>query len=130
MLLVDRILDIDEKRAIAEKHVTGDEPYFEGHFPNRPVMPGVLILEAMAQTAGIGIYFNMPEHRGRGIALVGVDRVRFRKPVFPGDTLQLTVSFPSVKRRMLRAVGVASVRGENVAEAEFMAAIVDWESIK
>ncbi len=129
MLLVDRVLEISDQGVVAEKLVSTNDPFLQGHFPGKPIMPGVLILEAMAQTAGLGIYWNLPQHRGKGVALAGIDRVRFRRPVVPGDILTLNVIFTRRRGRVMKAKGVASVQGEAAAEADFMAAIVDWEKI-
>ena len=84
MLLVDRVLEISEGDnlvVVAEKLVSANEPFFQGHFPDMPVMPGVLIVEAMAQTSGLGLRYREPDSLGRGVALVGIDRARFRRPV-------------------------------------------------
>jgi beta-hydroxyacyl-ACP dehydratase FabZ len=130
MLLVDRVLEISEGEelvVVAEKLVSANEPFFQGHFPDKPVMPGVLIIEAMAQTSGLGVRFRDPETRDRGVALVGVDKARFRRPVLPGDTL-------TIRSRMTRRRGdlmvfevVAQVMGDTVAEAHVMARLIVWE---
>lgn len=127
MLLVDRVLEISEQEVVAEKFVTANEPFFPGHFPERPIMPGVLIVEALAQTAGIGVCYNDPGARARGLALVGINRARFRKPVLPGCVLQLHVQEKRRRGDLFVIEGVARVEGDTVAEVEFLAAVVDWE---
>ena len=130
MLLVDRVLEITEDSLVAEKFVSANEPFFAGHFPDRPIMPGVLIIEALAQTAGIGIRYHSERARTLGTVLVGVNKARFRKPVLPGSILALHVAIKRRRGDMIVADGVASVSGETVAEAEFMAAMVPWETIQ
>jgi len=125
MLLVDRVLEITATTTVAEKLVSANEPHFRGHFPERPVMPGVLIVEALAQAGGIGILWNYPEFRGRGLALVGIDKARFRRPVVPGDVLRLTVTKQTRRGDLWRCTGSATVQGERAADAEFMAAFLD-----
>ena len=123
MLMIDRVKQIDPgKRIVALKNVSANEPYFQGHFPNRPIMPGVMILEAMAQAAGLLVF------RSQGIKpdanavyyYVGIDNARFKKPVVPGDQLELEVAL----ERALRGIGkfkcVARVAGEVVAEASIL----------
>jgi beta-hydroxyacyl-ACP dehydratase FabZ len=127
MLMVDRVLEVGEHGVVAEKLVTANEPFLQGHFPDRPVMPGVLIVEALAQTGGIWALHRFPERRGRGIALVGVDKARFRRPVVPGDVLTLTVKVLKTRGDLYIYEGSASVAGERAAEAEIRAAFVDWE---
>lgn len=130
MLLVDRVLDIGETSIVSEKLVTANEPFFPGHFPERPVFPGVLILEAFAQTAGLWALVRVPKHRGRGMALVGVDRARFRRPVGPGDALRLELQILRNRGDLYVFEGNASVSGERVAEAQLMASFLDWEGAK
>ncbi len=127
MLLVDRILEITDTETVAEKLVSAKEPFFAGHFPQRPIMPGVLILEALAQTAAVGFFWNEPANQGRGVALASVRSARFRRPVVPGDILRLSTRVLRKRRRTYQYEGTATVRGEIVAESEFMAVIVDWE---
>jgi beta-hydroxyacyl-ACP dehydratase FabZ len=130
MLLVDRVLEISESEElviVAEKLVSVNEPFFQGHFPDAPVMPGVLILEALAQTGGIAIRTRWPELLGRGVALVGIDRARFRRPVIPGDTLSLRARLTRRRGDLFMFEGVAQVMGDTVAEAKLMARVVDWE---
>lgn len=124
--LVDRIIDfVPEKLAVGIKNVTFNEPHFQGHFPNRPVMPGVLIIEAMAQVGGI-VLTQMAGDIGDGLFMfAGIDKVRFRCPVVPGDQLVMTVELLSVKaRRFGKMQGRAEVDGKLVCEGELMFALV------
>src|SRR5277367_2475010 len=89
MLLVDAILELEEERIVGIKNVTANEPFFQGHFPDFPVMPGVLIIEAMAQVAGVLVLKTIPDRENKLVLLVGVEKARFRKPVVPGDTLRM-----------------------------------------
>ena len=121
-LLVDRVLAIDPGQSLsAIKNVTINEPFFQGHFPNQPIMPGVLILEAMAQATGLLAFADMGEERQHKLyMLVGIDKSRFRGQVVPGDQLKLEISL----KRSMRGIGIyqcrALVDGEIVAEAEMM----------
>ena len=119
-LLVDRVLSIEpRKRISALKNVTNNEEYFNGHFPERPVMPGVLIIESMAQAAGLALLVE-EEHRGKIPFFTGIDKARFRRPVVPGDQLQLEVELLRVKGNVCKAKGEALVDGKVAAEAELM----------
>src|SRR5690348_15354210 len=89
MLLVDRVLELDAERIVGIKNVTANEPFFSGHFPDFPVMPGVLIVEAMAQTAGVLVLKNIPDRESKLVLLVSIDSAKFRRPVVPGDQLRL-----------------------------------------
>ena len=126
MLLVDRILEITDTETVAEKLVSANEPFFAGHFPERPIMPGVLVLEALAQTAAVGVLWNEPANRGRGLALAAVRSARFRRPVVPGDILRLSTRVLRKRQLIFHFEGTATVRGEIVAESEFLAGFVDW----
>lgn len=120
MLLVDRIIALDPgKSAIGIKNVTGNEEFFEGHFPQKPVMPGVLIIEAMAQVAGV-LFLSQPEHKGKIPMFVGIDGARFRKPVVPGDRLEIHVNVLKVKGNIGKVSVIAKVDGEEVSSAELM----------
>lgn len=127
MLLVDRVLEISEREIVAEKLVSINEPFFQGHFPDRPIMPGVLILEALAQAAGIAVRYYDLEARKRGVVLAGVNRARFRKPVVPGSVLTLHAQVVRRRGSLFVARGAAQVLGETAAEAELLAALVDWK---
>ncbi len=121
-LLVDRIDELDPgKRVVGIKNVTVNEPYFPGHFPGNPIMPGVLIVEAMAQTAAVLGVVTHPEYQDGGVLLMGLDKVRFRKPVVPGDVLRLEINVDKVRGTIWKLMGIARVDGVKVAEAEIMA---------
>lgn len=125
-LLVDRVveMDLEAKRVTAYKNVTINEPFFNGHFPHHPIMPGVLIIEAMAQSAGI-LGFNMLGLKpadGVLYLFVGSDKLRFRRPVVPGDRLMLEASFLSTKRSIWKFACKASVDGQLVCSAEVICA--------
>lgn len=125
--LVDRIIKyVPEKLAVGIKNVTFNEPHFQGHFPGRPIMPGVLIVEAMAQVGGI-VLTQMPEFPENGLFMfAGIDKVRFRRPVVPGDQLIMTVELLSIKRRRFgKMQGRAEVDGQLAAEGELMFSVVD-----
>jgi beta-hydroxyacyl-ACP dehydratase FabZ len=125
MLLVDRILELTPgKRVVGLKNVTINEPHFNGHFPGQAVMPGVLILEAMAQVAGL-ILLSMPEYHGRTPFLGAIDKGRFRKPVVPGDTLITEATLDGIRGNIGKVRMVAKVAGETVAQAEMMFALKD-----
>lgn len=126
-LLVDRVIQyVPGKLAVGIKNVTFNEPHFQGHFPDRPIMPGVLIVEAMAQVGGI-VLTQMPEFPKGGLFMfAGIDKARFRRPVVPGDQLVMTAELLSVKRRRFgKMQGRAEVDGQLVAEAEMMFSLVD-----
>lgn len=125
-LLVDRILDLEpNKKVIALKNVTINEPYFEGHFPGHPIMPGVLIIEAMAQAGGILLLNTVPDPENKLVYFMGIDGVRFRKPVKPGDQLRFEVEMVQFRRGTCKMKGQAFVGADLVTEAELMATIVD-----
>ena len=126
-LLVDRILEVEPgKRIVGIKNVTYNEPFFPGHFPGRPIMPGVLIVEAMAQAAGVLAFKSMPEEdQGRPVYFLGIDNVRFRKLVVPGDQLRLELEITKHRQAIWRFKGKALVDGKLVAEAELLAMLGD-----
>jgi beta-hydroxyacyl-ACP dehydratase FabZ len=128
MLLVDRVVQLSDDSIVAEKLVSANEPFFQGHFPQRPIMPGVLIIEALAQAGGVIVRASDAEARRRGVALAGVNRCRFRRPVTPGDVLALHVNLTRRRGSLLVFDGMARVDGELAAEAEIWCAIVDWET--
>jgi 3-hydroxyacyl-[acyl-carrier-protein] dehydratase len=116
-LLVDRIVELEPgRRAVGIKAVTANEPQFTGHFPERPIMPGVLMVEALAQTAGIAVY-TLDEYRGKLGLFAGIDDCRFRRMVVPGDTLRLEVTVEKLRGMFGRVRGVASIDGEPAVEA-------------
>ena len=122
-LLVDRIVEIEPgKRIVGIKNVTYNEPFFPGHFPGRPIMPGVLIVEAMAQTAGVLAFESMPEaDRKKPVYFLGIDNVRFRKVVIPGDQLRLELEITKHRQAIWGFTGKALVDGKLVTEAELLA---------
>ncbi|AKM32144.1 3-hydroxyacyl-[acyl-carrier-protein] dehydratase FabZ [Pandoraea faecigallinarum] len=122
MLMVDRVIDLEPHKNIKViKNVTINEPYFTGHYPQRPVMPGVLIVEALAQAAALLTFSDEPVHDENTLYyFVGIDKVRFKRPVEPGDQLILSVDFISHKRGFFKFNGVATVDGKLAAEAEFV----------
>lgn len=125
-LLVDKIVDlIPRERVIGIKNVTFNEPFFPGHFPGHPIMPGVLIVEAMAQTGAILLLDAIENPEEKLAYFIGIEKVRFRKPVLPGDQLQLEIELARYRPSSCKMYGKAYVSGELVCEAEFMAAIVD-----
>jgi 3-hydroxyacyl-[acyl-carrier-protein] dehydratase len=126
-LLVDRVVGFEKgKKLVAWKSVTMNEPFFAGHFPGKPVMPGVLILEALAQAAGLLAMLSLgPEEAGKLTFLMGIDGARFRRPVVPGDRLELQVEVTKQKGPVWKEKGTALVDGQVCAEAEFMAMLVD-----
>jgi beta-hydroxyacyl-ACP dehydratase FabZ len=120
-LLIDRILEINDEKAVGLKNVSINEPYFQGHFPEHPIMPGVLIIEAMAQTGGI-LAFRLSGRKKTNLVLfMGMDKVRFRKPVHPGDQLILQLTVIRQRKTVFRMKGEAFVDSQLVAEAELMA---------
>jgi 3-hydroxyacyl-[acyl-carrier-protein] dehydratase len=129
-LLVDRVVVLEPgKRLVAWKSVTMNEPFFVGHFPGQPVMPGVLILEALAQAGALFAMRSLPDDQaGTKITyLMGIDGARFRRPVVPGDRLELEVVLTKAKSTVWKMQGTARVDGQTVAEGEFMAMLVDRE---
>lgn len=127
LLLVDRLKDIvPGVSATGIKNVTINEPQFVGHFPNRPIMPGVMIVESMAQTAGVLVIRTLgAEAEGKHVLFMSIDNARFRRPVTPGDTLHIHVKVKQNRGAVWRFTGEVMVEGKKVAEAEFAAMIVD-----
>ncbi len=127
LLLVDRIEELGESRVRAIKNVTFNEPFFQGHFPGTPVMPGVLVVEAMAQAGGFLLLHSLDAgaRDGKLVYFAGIDRCRFRRPVVPGDRLELDVEIVAVRRTFAKLRGTARVDGNVVAEAELACAMVD-----
>jgi 3-hydroxyacyl-[acyl-carrier-protein] dehydratase len=124
-LLVDRIVELEPDRIVGIKNVTNSEPHFTGHFPDFPVMPGVLIIEAMAQTAGVLVLKSIPDREKKLVLLVAVENARFRRPVVPGDTLRMEMKVIKRKSTVAKMAGVATVDGVVVAEAEVMCKLED-----
>jgi UDP-3-O-[3-hydroxymyristoyl] N-acetylglucosamine deacetylase/3-hydroxyacyl-[acyl-carrier-protein] dehydratase len=125
-LLVDRILELEpEKRVVGLKNVTINEPFFQGHFPGHPIMPGVLIIEAMAQAGGVLLLTSVDDARGKLVYFGGIDRARFRRPALPGDVLIFECEMIKLRGPIAKMRGVARVGDELVAEAELMASMVD-----
>ncbi len=125
-LMIDKIIELElEKRVVGVKSVSINEPFFQGHFPGQPIMPGVLIIEAMAQTSGILILNSLPDFEKKLVYFMQINNVKFRKPVGPGDQLFLEVEFVSKRSKVFMMKGKAFVNGQLVAEAEFMAGVVD-----
>jgi 3-hydroxyacyl-[acyl-carrier-protein] dehydratase len=124
-LLVDRVIEFEpEKRIVGIKNVTFNEPFFPGHFPGKPIMPGVLIIEAMAQTGGILAFKSFPHLKG-DVRFIGIDRARFRRPVTPGDQLKLVLEVVKHRREVWVFQAEAFVDGKKAAEAQLMATLQD-----
>jgi len=126
ILLVDRILESEAgRRIVGIKNVTFNEPFFQGHFPGHPIMPGVLIVEAMAQTGGVLLLGELERPEEKVVYFMSLDAVKFRRPVVPGDQLRMEVEVLQNRGSTCRLKGMAYVDGKLVAEAEMMARIVD-----
>jgi len=122
-LLIDRVVELEpEKRVVAIKNVAINEPFFSGHFPGKPIMPGVLIVEAMAQAGGVLAFKTFPGMKG-DVFFMGIDGARFRKPVVPGDTLKMVVEVVKHRREIWIFEGTAFVNEQKVAEARLMATL-------
>ncbi len=129
-LLVDRILELDpDKRVVGLKNVTINEPFFQGHFPGAPVMPGVLIIEAMAQVAGVLIYRDLPDKEKKLIYFTGIENAKFRRPVLPGDQLRIEMEILARRSNFGKMQGRATVDGKLVTEAVVLFAIADHPGI-
>lgn len=125
-LLIDRVLDLDpDKRVVAIKNVTINEPFFQGHFPGHPIMPGVLILEAMAQAGGILLLNAIEDPKSKVVYFMSIDNAKFRRPVTPGDQVRFELDMRSFRRATCKMSGRAFVDETLVAEAEFMAMVMD-----
>jgi len=125
MLLVDRIVELEAERIVGIKNVTANEPFFSGHFPDFPVMPGVLIVEAMAQTAGVLVLKGIEDRDTKLVLLVSIEYAKFRKPVIPGDQLRMELIMLKRKASVAKMSGKATVDGVLVAEAEVMCKLAD-----
>ena len=124
-LLVDKIIELEEgKKAVGVKNVTINEPFFQGHFPNNPLMPGVLIVEAMAQVGAVAV-MTLEENKGKLAVFAGIDSVRFKKQVRPGDTLKMEVELVSMRRGIGKGEAVAYVDGEVACKGTLMFGIID-----
>jgi UDP-3-O-[3-hydroxymyristoyl] N-acetylglucosamine deacetylase/3-hydroxyacyl-[acyl-carrier-protein] dehydratase len=124
-LLVDRILSLEPRRVVGIKNVTINEPFFNGHFPGHPIMPAVLIIEAMAQCGGVLLLNSVDRPKERLVYFMGIDNAKFRKPVRPGDQLRFELTLLRLKSRICKMEGKAYVDGDLVAEAELLSSIVD-----
>lgn len=124
-LLVDRVIEIEPPtRAVGIKNVTINEPFFQGHFPTYPVMPGVLIVEAMAQVGGVAV-LAADEYKDKLALFAGIDNVRFKRQVKPGDTLRIEVEVQKIRRGLGVGAGTATVNGELACKGDIMFALVD-----
>lgn len=127
-LLVDQILEFEQERIVGVKNVTINEPFFVGHFPDFPVMPGVLITEAMAQVAGVLVLMTIPDRESKLVLLASIEEAKFRKPVLPGDRLIIEMTMVRRKSFVAKMKGTASVNGEVVAEATLMCSLQDKQA--
>lgn len=127
MLLVDRIVELEPDRIVGIKNVTANEPFFAGHFPEFPVMPGVLIVEAMAQVAGVLVLKDMGSQQ-KAVFLASIDSAKFRRPVVPGDQLRIEMKVGKRKSFVAKMYGTATVDGVVVAEAEVMCKLADTKA--
>jgi len=124
-LLVDRVIELTPgQRIVAIKNVTMNEPFFQGHFPGAPVMPGVLIIEALAQAGAVLLLSDIPDRASKLVYFTGIDEARFRRPVVPGDQIRLTMDVLKLRARTCKMRGKAEIDGELAAEAEIMSALV------
>jgi len=124
-LLVDRILELEPERIVGIKNVTANEEFFMGHFPHFPVMPGVLIVEAMAQVAGVLVLKEIPDRKDKVVLLASIEEAKFRRPVFPGDQLRMEMVVIKKKSTVCKMRGQATVDGQVVAEATVMCKLAD-----
>jgi beta-hydroxyacyl-ACP dehydratase FabZ len=124
-LLVDSIIEMEAERIVGIKNVTINEPFFVGHFPDFPVMPGVLIVEAMAQVAGVLVLSSMEDRESKLVLLASVEQAKFRRPVRPGDQLRIEMKVSKRKASVAKMYGTATVNGAVVAEAEVLCKLAD-----
>ena len=125
-LLVDRVVEYEERhRIVGIKNVTINEPFFQGHFPGVPIMPGVLIVESMAQVGGVLVFKTLPDREKKLVFFAGIQSARFRKPVVPGDQLRLEMFLTRARTSLGKLQGTAFVEDQRVAEAEIMFSLVD-----
>ncbi len=127
MLLVDAILELEEERIVGIKNVTINEPFFAGHFPEFPVMPGVLIIEAMAQVAGVLVLKSIPDRKNKLVLLASIEEAKFRRPVLPGHQLRIEMKVTRRKASVAKMHGQATVDGLVMAEAVLMCKLADRE---
>jgi beta-hydroxyacyl-ACP dehydratase FabZ len=128
-LLVDRVLEMEPgKRVVAYKNVTFNEPFFQGHFPGAPIMPGVLIIEAMAQAGAVLLLHDMADRESKLVYFTGIDNARFRRTVVPGDQIRFTLEVLKLRSRTCKMKGRAEVDGQLAAEADILSALVSRES--
>jgi beta-hydroxyacyl-ACP dehydratase FabZ len=125
LLLIDRVLEMGETHIRAVKNVTFNEPHFMGHFPGQPVMPGVLLVEAMAQAGGFLLFSRIEDRSNKLIYFTGIDNCRFRRPVVPGDQVIFELEVLSVKRTFAKLHGKATVDGELACSADMMSAMME-----
>jgi 3-hydroxyacyl-[acyl-carrier-protein] dehydratase len=124
-LLIDRILEIEPRtRIVALKNVTMNEPFFQGHFPDYPIMPGVLMIEAIAQAGGTMLMTEVPDRANKLMVFTGIDNAKFRRPVVPGDQVRIEVTVLQWRSRAVRMLGIATVDGKVVCEATVMCQLV------
>ncbi len=124
-LLIDKIIEMEVgKKAVGIKNVTINEPFFQGHFPGNPIMPGVLMVEALAQVGAVSI-LSMEEYKGKIAVFTGIDKVKFKRQVVPGDTLKLEVEIISIRRNIGKGNAIATVDGKVAVKGEIAFAIVD-----
>lgn len=129
-LLVDRVVKIEKgKSIVCIKNVTYNEPFFQGHFPDLKVMPGVLVLEALGQAAVILLFYSLPDPQTKFVFLSKIENAKFRRPVVPGDQLQLEAEILKLKSKFCYTRGVARVDGEVVAEGEMIASLLNLEEL-
>ncbi|HLJ15401.1 MAG TPA: 3-hydroxyacyl-ACP dehydratase FabZ [Bryobacteraceae bacterium] len=125
MLLVDAILELEPERIVGIKNVSINEPFFAGHFPDFPVMPGVLITEAMAQVAGVLVLSQIPDRKNKLVLLASIEQAKFRRPVLPGNQLRIEMVLTKRKATLAKMHGQATVDGVVVAEAEMLCKLLD-----
>jgi len=126
-LLVDRIEELEPERIVGIKNVTITEPFFPGHFPDFPVMPGVLIIESMAQVAGVLVLSQIPDRKNKLVLLATIEEAKFRRPVRPGDQLRIEMKVAKRKASIAKMFGTATVDGVVVAEATMLCKLADRE---
>jgi beta-hydroxyacyl-ACP dehydratase FabZ len=125
LLLVDRIEELEAERIVGIKNVTVNEPFFTGHFPDFAVMPGVLIVEAMAQVAGVLVLSSIPDRANKLVLLAAIEEAKFRRPVRPGDQLRIEMKVGKRKETVAKMFGTATVDGAVVAEAQMLCKLAD-----